>query len=209
MPDTRRTLAALQALLADNNAGDISAQDVRDLLLSVWGGPALLDKKVATGSEASLDFTGKISADYDAYLWHFQNVRPVTNTQDFRTQFSTDGGSTWLSTNNYYWEWAYYNNSAGSGIVNGNPTGYATIFTNISNAFTSGVSGTFQMFDPLTSNEKVALIDVFARQASTVYRNVGSAYWSLNAAVNAVKFYFASGNVASGSTIRMYGWPAA
>ena len=36
MPDTRRTLAALQTLLADNTAGDISAQDVRDMLVSVY-----------------------------------------------------------------------------------------------------------------------------------------------------------------------------
>lgn len=35
MPDTPRTLAALQALLADNTAGDISAQDIRDFLVSV------------------------------------------------------------------------------------------------------------------------------------------------------------------------------
>lgn len=34
MPDTRRALAALQTLLADNTAGDISAQDVRDELIS-------------------------------------------------------------------------------------------------------------------------------------------------------------------------------
>lgn len=35
MADTRRALTALQALLADNSAGDISAQDVRDFLVSV------------------------------------------------------------------------------------------------------------------------------------------------------------------------------
>lgn len=37
MADTKRTLAALTALLADNTAGDISAQDMRDLLVSVYG----------------------------------------------------------------------------------------------------------------------------------------------------------------------------
>ena len=34
MVDTARTLAALQTLLADNTAGDISPQDVRDMLVS-------------------------------------------------------------------------------------------------------------------------------------------------------------------------------
>jgi hypothetical protein len=36
MVDTVRTLAALQALLADNTAGDISPQDHRDELVSSW-----------------------------------------------------------------------------------------------------------------------------------------------------------------------------
>lgn len=36
MPDTVRLLPALQTLLADNAAGDISPQDVRDFLVSVY-----------------------------------------------------------------------------------------------------------------------------------------------------------------------------
>lgn len=36
MADTVRTIAALQALLADNATGDISAQDVRDFLVSTY-----------------------------------------------------------------------------------------------------------------------------------------------------------------------------
>ena len=42
MADTVRTLSALQTLLADNTAGDIGAQDIRDFLVSVYpyGRPA-------------------------------------------------------------------------------------------------------------------------------------------------------------------------
>jgi hypothetical protein len=42
MVDTVRTLSALQTLLADNTAGDISAQDVRDFLVSAYS-PFLVD----------------------------------------------------------------------------------------------------------------------------------------------------------------------
>ena len=35
MVDTVRTRVALQALLADNNSGNISAQDLRDMLASL------------------------------------------------------------------------------------------------------------------------------------------------------------------------------
>jgi hypothetical protein len=46
--DTVRTLAALQSLLADNTAGDISAQDVRDFLVSVFTHQSLLGYKATT-----------------------------------------------------------------------------------------------------------------------------------------------------------------
>lgn len=42
MADTPRTLAALQALLADNSAGSIGAKDLRDVLVSVLGEYACL-----------------------------------------------------------------------------------------------------------------------------------------------------------------------
>lgn len=38
MVDTIRTLSALQSLLGDNTSGDISAQDLRDMLVSALGG---------------------------------------------------------------------------------------------------------------------------------------------------------------------------
>lgn len=37
MADTIRTRAAILALLADNNSGNISAQDLRDAIVSIWG----------------------------------------------------------------------------------------------------------------------------------------------------------------------------
>lgn len=42
MADTVRSLAALQALLSDNTAGDISAQDVRDFLVSAYQVPGVV-----------------------------------------------------------------------------------------------------------------------------------------------------------------------
>ena len=52
MVDTVRTLAALQTLLADNSAGDISAQDIRDFLVSAY--PFALQKKL-TGTTGATE----------------------------------------------------------------------------------------------------------------------------------------------------------
>lgn len=48
MADTVRTKSALAALLADNASKDISAQDVRDFLVSVMGSKTLTTVSTAT-----------------------------------------------------------------------------------------------------------------------------------------------------------------
>ena len=56
MVDTARTLAALQTLLADNTSGDISPQDVRDMLLSLFTSSTKGDLQgiASTGVQAAL-----------------------------------------------------------------------------------------------------------------------------------------------------------
>ncbi len=65
MADTVRTLAALQALLPDNSAGDISAQDARDVLVSTF--PPVFNVRAygATG-DGSTDDTAAVQAAIDA-----------------------------------------------------------------------------------------------------------------------------------------------
>lgn len=60
MVDTIRTLSALQTLLADNTAGDISAQDVRDMLVSVYGAGLTPNAQSPVGS----DITGAVGQLY-------------------------------------------------------------------------------------------------------------------------------------------------
>lgn len=60
MADTLRTLADLQSLLADNTAGDISPQDVRDFLVSVHGGGLTPNAQTLT----TADLTGAVGQLY-------------------------------------------------------------------------------------------------------------------------------------------------
>ncbi len=59
MADTIRTLAQLQALLADNTIGNISAQDIRDLLVSVFN--FVNDGAGNVSLEGNIDLNGSIS----------------------------------------------------------------------------------------------------------------------------------------------------
>jgi hypothetical protein len=68
MSDTRRSLSALQALLADNSSGDISAQHMRDVLVSVDG-----ENSVQSGAYSSLPGSGQKIGDIyictDSIYW--------------------------------------------------------------------------------------------------------------------------------------------
>ena len=64
MAETERTFAELQLLLADNTTQAISAQDLRDLMVSVLGGYAMLfvENNVAT---QALDATPAVVTAFD------------------------------------------------------------------------------------------------------------------------------------------------
>jgi hypothetical protein len=66
MVDTVRTLSAMQALLGDNTSGDISAQDIRDLLVSTKGG-------------------------HGYYPDNATIATPISITSGVRAQFTSDG----------------------------------------------------------------------------------------------------------------------
>lgn len=61
MPDTRRTLSALQTLLADNTSGDISPQDIRDMLVSVYAGGL---SEISNQTVTTTDITGAVGNFY-------------------------------------------------------------------------------------------------------------------------------------------------
>lgn len=55
MADTKRTLSAITALYADNTAGDISAQDLRDFLISAHGSRATNAAAITANDTADTD----------------------------------------------------------------------------------------------------------------------------------------------------------
>src|SRR5689334_18142826 len=66
MPDTARTTSALQALAADNTSGAITAQVLRDFIVSVWNNVDTPDlHQILHGAGAPSGGTG---ANGDYYL---------------------------------------------------------------------------------------------------------------------------------------------
>ena len=67
MPQTERTTAAIQSLLANNTTGDISPQDLRDVVATVFGGYAsmLLTVSGAPVTKTGIAQTPLIITEYD------------------------------------------------------------------------------------------------------------------------------------------------
>lgn len=107
MADTRREEAALLALFADNTAGDISAQDGRDVIVSE--SPA---KVIQTGTVASIPATGRVTGDlylpsdgFYGYRYDGSNWKPWGPIHAFTEPINGDfawvnqGGASVTTTN--------------------------------------------------------------------------------------------------------------
>lgn len=96
MADTVRTLAALQALLADNTSGDISAQDLRDFLVSAYHVVQVVTVQsgaVATGSTVlPIDDTIPQNTEGDEYLT--LAITPTATTNTLRIEVVVSAGRT-------------------------------------------------------------------------------------------------------------------
>lgn len=172
------------------------------------GGGAIvfLEEKTASSS-AQLDFSASISATYDLYQFEFIDVKPATNNDNFYMRVSTNGGSSFLTTTIYQhtsFLWragAHGNGGATDAQLNLTFNGIST------NASYPGVCGTLKFYNPLGTTYRKHLTGQFSFFGEVPAYLEGSVLMGTietTSAVNAVRFYFSSGNIASG-TIRCYG----
>jgi hypothetical protein len=179
-----------------------------------FGGGAwnFIHTATASGSSTILEFkhgTGGVVMDstYSIYVFMLKNIVPASGSVDLRFYMSTDTGSTWLSNVQF----VSYGRSA-EGTIRGtestsSSTGAVLAYSTRSTT-TAGQSGQLMLVDPsnasgygsanwqlgFNSNQNIAY---FGYQT-------GGCMTTTQGDVDAVKFAFASGNIASGE-IRMYG----
>jgi hypothetical protein len=108
MVDTPRTLAQVQALLADNASGNISPQDIRDMVMSIadptpGGGFGLGYPGTAMGARA---VSTNVATDTYVYpTWNQAVVDPLGMIQSssISTMFGTLTAGTWLRVPSGVW----------------------------------------------------------------------------------------------------------
>ena len=171
----------------------------------------LISTSTISSPVATVDFTGFNNSVYGAYAFTLHSVIPVNDIVSLFMRFSTDGGSTFISTSTYD---VHSRTQQTSTVVNADNTGSDRIMltgtgtgsTVGSAAGEFGVSGVVNLFTPNGSAKTYTHSTItFDSATSALFMSVqGFGRNSTTSAVNAVRFYFSSGNVESGR-ISMYG----
>ena len=169
-----------------------------------------LIKSTAASSVATVDFANGsggvvINSTYDEYMIVLIAVRPSTDNQILIMRTSTDAGSTFSATTNDYV--AALTVSTYTSVVPGAGATTGLYLTDgVGNSTNEqGVYGVVRIYAPSTA--AYTHIDYFTSHlnASGVLTQVtGCGYRATAADVDAIRFLFASGNIASG-TLNLYG----
>lgn len=170
--------------------------------IPMTGGGSLvfIEKQTAT-ADATLDFTTGVTNNYNNFYVIIQGVKPTVAEKNLVCQISTDGGSTWVTTN--------YSNSSDpaytAGLILAGSTGggqpsvdsYVAANSVLYN-LTSGV-GFIQTTTGLNAT--------FYNSATGVISNTGgnAAYETINTVGNALRFKFDDSSVFDG-TISLYAY---
>lgn len=178
-------------------------------------GLALLEEHTASSS-ATLDFTTRngpgqsgatFQSDIDEYLIEVVNIIPSGSAIP-RFRFSTDGGSTFVSTTTYDWVFGFaLTPTATPGDIGvQNDTSILLVNTPRSIPANTSWNASFRLFNPLGSTFKVMHgISQFVDPTSGWIPLHGGGTLKSTTAVNALRFDVSAGNITSGN-VRIYGF---
>lgn len=205
-PNTVQSLLNLIAgsniTLTDNGMGGVT-------IASTGGGSGslILLETHAASSSAQLDFTS-LSSAYDEYMIEVVGLNGSANGFAFLVQLSTDGGSTFDSTDANYIGGSHYTQMDGgaSGDNHANGSVPGAYLSDSYNAGQPGVSASIKFFnDASAANWRQFTYQTNGPGSGGGYfTQTGGAIWKNSAQANAMRFILSTGNMASG-VIRLYG----
>lgn len=162
------------------------------------GGLILLSSATASNS-ATIDFTG-IDGTYDEYVISLMYVIPETDNTTLYLRTSSDGGSTFDSAGSNYRYLIAGQADAGQIPITQSSTG------NVDAVTEPGVCAVIHLFDPDNTTTSKHFLWTYSNVDTVSNFDVGTGMGHRRAAsiVNAVRFFFSSGNIASG-IFHLYG----
>lgn len=163
----------------------------------------LLSSQTASAS-ANISFTSFISGTYAVYELEFYNVYPTTTGDSLGLQFSTDNGSTYISTN--YISATNYIAFTGTTWASSNITTSIRLLAAQTNATTNiSGSGRVSLFNLLSGLPSAVGDNVFfSNNTTTSVRGLIGGVNTANSAINALQITCSTGTIAQG-TFNLYG----
>lgn len=166
------------------------------------GAMRLLDSQTASSS-AQLDFNGIITSTYDSYLIKFDGLTPATSGDRFYLRVSTDGGSTFVTTNTYTWG-GTRSNSGGvvaDGVAATSAIGLGGNQDNTTS--TPGFSGHLYIENGGSGSKKVTFVGHTFTYDGGMNSNSFAGFWDSTTAIDSFRIFNGAGNFSG--TIRCYG----
>lgn len=155
--------------------------------------------EVVAASDATIEFSAFDDTLYESYRIVLQNIVPSTNGDDLNMQLSTDGGSTFINSG-YQWAGSR-NTTTGNQTANNAAAWELNVNTLVANTADIGLSGEVILFSPGNAAKRtmaqwsVAFVDT---GAGSINSQAGGFCGAAPAVHNAIRFFCASGNIATG-----------
>lgn len=195
-----------QKLTVGSNGKVVTADSSQTTGLKyAYPGWTLLEQHTASGS-ASLDFTTGITSAFDDYVIEIVDLVVATDNVDLRIQYSSDGGSTWYTSSDYFSAGHYTQNGGSSSVQGGNGVGQFVLGAGVDNATSRPYQGTIYMRS-FSSTDLCKIVYgnfAYSNQSFVVGGYLQGLLNVAGTAFNAFKIFASSGNLASG-TVRLYG----
>ena len=161
------------------------------------GGLIPISETVTLSASATIDITLPSPSSYSGYLLSCSNFYPVDNSRYLQARFSTDGGSTFISTTSY----------------RGNSTSYMSLHrTDVPQQNNSNEPAMFKVEIWNHNNDSSVAGPWISTSGQFTSASNGATYsldqkmsYTGTSAVNAFRFYYSSGNIASGARYKLYG----
>ena len=177
------------------------------------GGTLILLSTQTASSSATISFTTGLDSTYDAYEFHFINVKVATDGTDFQFQGSTNGGTNYGVTATDTFFQAYHSESDTTTALEyatsrdlAQSTSFAILTNGVKNDADNAITGTLQIFNPSSTT----YVKHYISRCSSNWDGVGEmdtykgGYFNTTSAINAIQFKMGSGNIADG-VFKLYG----
>ena len=196
-----------------NVCNDRSMASITSLPSGVSGSSLVLLSTTTASSSATIDITSDIDYTYKEYQFHFIDIHPASDSQNFTFQADTGTNTIYnqtMTTTAFRAE-HYEDDSAtalnyDAGRDQAQGTSFKIIAREVGNGNDESCSGILHLFDPSNTTfvkHFIATSNVY-NSANVSENRFTAGYFNTTTALTRVRFKFASGNIDAG-TFKLYG----